>query len=82
MKLYDIDRMVKDYLNSAHDLHAVTYYEMQKYKVNAVPVEWLKQYEIKHGQECRLQEALERWFDEQAEAFEKEQCEAMGVPYE
>lgn len=30
-------------------------------EVKAIPVEWLKRYEAKNGQETRLQEALEAW---------------------
>lgn len=30
-------------------------------EVKAIPVAWLKGYEAKHGQETRLQEALNAW---------------------
>lgn len=30
-------------------------------EIEAVPIEWLKKYEAKNGQETRLQEALEGW---------------------
>ena len=30
-------------------------------EIKAVPIEWLKRYEAKNGQETRLQEALEDW---------------------
>ena len=30
-------------------------------EVEAIPIAWLKGYEAKHGQETRLQEALNAW---------------------
>ncbi len=30
-------------------------------EVKAIPIEWLKEYEIKNGQEVRLQSAIEKW---------------------
>lgn len=30
-------------------------------EIEAIPIEWLKAYEAKNGQETRLQEALEDW---------------------
>ena len=35
-------------------------------EVEAISIEWLKEYEVKNGQEVRLQSAIEEWEKENA----------------
>lgn len=68
MRLIDKDRLLKGtnhYLlemENFGDIEAidVRFIEMAE-EVKAIPIEWLINYEIKNGQETRLQEAITQW---------------------
>lgn len=61
MRLIDIDKVVSDYKGKNKSLQNVTWFELTDYEVKAIPIEWLINYEIKNGQETRLQEAITQW---------------------
>lgn len=43
-------------------LEEMFFEDMKKHpKKDAIPIDWLKMYEQIHGQETRLQEAIEAW---------------------
>ena len=43
MRLIDIERLVKEYITSNKDLTKVTYYDIRKYEVKAIPIDWIKE---------------------------------------
>ena len=67
MRLIDVDNFKKnnpEYLQL--DIDYVTEVTVEDVldcepTVKAIPIEWLKRYEAKNGQETRLQEALAEW---------------------
>lgn len=46
MRLIDIERLVKEYITSNKDLTKVTYYDIRKYEVKAIPVDWIEKQKV------------------------------------
>lgn len=59
MRLIDADKLRHE-LIMGHDLIGAKYTDMAD-TVKAIPIEWLKRYEITKGQEVRLQDAINDW---------------------
>ena len=59
MRLIDADKLRHE-LIIGHDLIGAKYTDMAD-TVKAIPIEWLKRYEITKGQEVRLQDAINEW---------------------
>lgn len=60
MRLIDKMQLVDTVLKKRYSQASINLILNQP-EIEAVPVEWLKKYESKNGQETRLQEALEDW---------------------
>jgi len=68
MRLIDKDRLLKGSnhywleMEDFGDIESidVRFVEMAE-EVKAIPIEWLKRYEITKGQEVRLQDAINEW---------------------
>ena len=58
MRLIDIERMVDDYYKEKRDLHNVTWFEMTKYEVKAIPIEWIKKWCNEEHNRKSLEERL------------------------
>ena len=60
MRLIDKMQLVDTVLKKRYSQASINLILNQP-EIKAVPIEWLKRYEAKNGQETRLQEALEDW---------------------
>lgn len=70
MRLIDADEIIKetygvvieDMFHMHETVEVVSTIDIEKAPtVEAIPIEWLINYEIKNGQETRLQEAITQW---------------------
>lgn len=63
MKLIDVDKLVNDIAEhiTVKAVSRVLAIIQGQPTVKAVPIEWLKRYELAKGQEVRLQDAINEW---------------------
>ena len=66
MRLIDADRLLKPSFTDMFDkpvkMDMFSRYAIESQPtVEAIPIEWLKRYEITKGQEVRLQDAINDW---------------------